>query len=977
MKQSVRVCAVLLLFTFRLAADTASLSSSLDADYKNGFYPGVVRSANEILRTSPNSPAAVRAAVYKGESLYRMGRIEEAEASLLAVTPDTQDLTAARAYWLGRIAVDRSDWKKALSLFLESAVAAKDSPESSVYYAYSLFYAGNAWFSLGEFEKARPLYAYVLSHGTQYAGADYEKAAVSQLSALLALSRYKEAASLAARFEKAPFTEDVRFRIMLASGDAASGTGDFKGAYSRYCAVLSSASANLAAEAMQKAYAVSSAHRREVGEEPGSLLKQAEERLSLYPELLAEFWLRLSIDAFSAKDGEKASRYFAETERAARLCAEKDAEKADRILILTALYRMELESAGGKTAKEVLEAFDERVGAKNPASSNPLFGTVCAARARFYGLSGDWKNCAAQADAALAAGPAAVLHSAAYWKAVSLYQTGAYSDACAFIEQQQRLIASLKDDIAFQTLYARALAHDGRLHDADVLFYALGEQGALDNDGTLDYVKSLMNGGYMVSASTQAGKATGAEAAYLSALAAFNRRQWKEASAYFAKSLAAGSLDSTYVPYARFYSGYAQYRSGDYRAAYATLTAFISDRTSRTHQLRFLALMTAARSSVQAGSYSQAFPLAEEAIRAAQNDSQKQEAVLLCAGVYTDAAQYDKALAVLLPYASGRTEFAWQCRYKTAQIQAQKKDFAAADKTYAALAREKAAGTLAEEAAYRRGELAYSSERYADAVSLFDEYCRKWGSGGQFFDAARFFSAGSLVRTGDADRAILYYQQVDNLSFPSPYKYSAEKNLMELYKNQRDYQKAISFAQKLLDGYGEQAENDGIALAIDELHKLELGYDEPTAAKEQEYERLGKTRTRDGRVAGTELAVMWAGSAIYKQRAASLSEALLSVQVKNLPDEAAGAAQNALIVAKYLREQSENTRAAELYLQAAGYARSAGDDNASSQALYGAVEAFDAARRYGDARATAKQLEQLYPKSRFVEAAKNIVEQGE
>ncbi len=173
MKQSVRVCAVLLLFTFRLAADTASLSSSLDADYKNGFYPGVVRSANEILRTSPNSPAAMRAAVYKGESLYRMGRIEEAEASLLAVTPDTQDLIAARAYWLGRIAVDRSDWKKALSLFLASAVAAKDSPESSVYYAYSLFYAGNAWFSLGEFEKARPLYAYVLAHGTQYAGAYY------------------------------------------------------------------------------------------------------------------------------------------------------------------------------------------------------------------------------------------------------------------------------------------------------------------------------------------------------------------------------------------------------------------------------------------------------------------------------------------------------------------------------------------------------------------------------------------------------------------------------------------------------------------------------------------------------------------------------------------------------------------------------------------------------------------------------------
>ena len=54
----------------------------MKSSYKSGFYPGVVRYAEEILQTEKNSLAAFRAAVYEGESLFRMGRVEDSLAIL-------------------------------------------------------------------------------------------------------------------------------------------------------------------------------------------------------------------------------------------------------------------------------------------------------------------------------------------------------------------------------------------------------------------------------------------------------------------------------------------------------------------------------------------------------------------------------------------------------------------------------------------------------------------------------------------------------------------------------------------------------------------------------------------------------------------------------------------------------------------------------------------------------------------------------
>ena len=55
-----------------------------------------------------------------------------------------------------------------------------------------------------------------------------------------------------------------------------------------------------------------------------------------------------------------------------------------------------------------------------------------------------------------------------------------------------------------------------------------------------------------------------------------------------------------------------------------------------------------------------------------------------------------------------------------AQFFVQNKNFAQADRTYSELSEEKNAGLLAEESAFRRGELFYVNENYEKSAQLFE-----------------------------------------------------------------------------------------------------------------------------------------------------------------------------------------------------------------------------------------------------------------
>ena len=89
-------------------------------------------------------------------------------------------------------------------------------------------------------------------------------------------------------------------------------------------------------------------------------------------------------------------------------------------------------------------------------------------------------------------------------------------------------------------------------------------------------------------------------------------------------------------------------------------------------------------------------------------------------------------------------------------------------------------------------------------------------------------------------------------------------------------------------------------------------------------------------------------------------------------DERKYAAENAEFIADYYRKDSQNKKAAEIYLKAAEYYRGLDNSSRAAASLYGAAEAFMADGLEGDARETAKLLKELYPESRQAERVEGI-----
>ncbi|WP_407426951.1 tetratricopeptide repeat protein [Treponema sp.] len=943
MKKFSAFIVVFFLIFSSLSSEDKNLSSLMKSSYKSGFYPGVVRYAEEILRTEKNSTAAFRAAVYEGESLFRMGRLSDAIELLQkyslngdSLNPETVYLNSAKFYWLGRSYYFKKEYQKAQSFFYTSAAIFKDLPlENSKnenaytdYYAFSMLFAAKSYTALEEYKKALPLYEYVASNGLKYSVNDYSESVTALARSYILAGdevSFKKCVNLVSSLENAGFDEDTKYSLLVSKGEALENLKNYREAYDTYCIVIEKAPSYLAATAMQKAYEVSANHRNEVKSEPGNVLANAESRLSEYPDLLSEFWTRLAVDAFYAKDYKKSLSYFEE--------AEPNSSNSQKEI--SAVYRAETayltsndKDEGSRKAREILT---EALKIKSEKQNE----TVLISLARYNGFLKSWKDCSDFALKCINSSDSEIEKNAVYWLALSKYENGDTAASVNILEtysKKQKIT-----DKSLLILYAKALAKQGKYHDADVIFYSLGEKNLLDNDGYLDYSRTLLIAGHYVSTKQQAKKAAGDEAVYISALASFNQHNWTEAENSFSKIIDSKNLSKEYVAFSQFYLGYSQYQNSEYSSSIKTLNRFISENP--LHSFVWSAYMTIARAAAFEKMESEAVSASKNAVKAAKNENEKQEALILTAGILSDCKKFDEAIELLSSDIKKRTEFGYECKYRTAEILVQKGNLAEADKHFEQLASnsDKKAALVSEQSAYRRAELAYSSADYNKAAHAFEEYNKKWPEG-RFAFASIYFSADSLAKTGSITKAILRYQQITDSNAETSYRYGAEKNLVDLYEKNGDYAQAIAMAEKMIDEYGSQAVADGMDKKIKSLKQNTVWNVNSTSDRIKEAEK-----------------------ALAKQ--------------KNDSSKSVEAMQNALYLAGVYRTNGENKKSAEMYLEALKYSRQSGNDENAARSFYGAVESFDAAALYADAKAAFNEMIKLYPDNKFTKDAEKIINQ--
>lgn len=958
MKKSIFIFAFLLNALSSICGkDISAISGEMKSAYKSGFYPGVVKFADEILQLDNNSVFSNEALFLKGESLFRMGMINDA-LSVLSKSEDIYKNNQKRLseiyYWKARCYSVLDDSKNALDYYYKSL---KNTSENQKYYE-ALYFCAQELQKVGEYKQAVLLYENILANGSKYSQSEYEKSLLNFFEVCYLNNEFIKIENYFDLISNENFSAETKFKSILYNADAKAQLGKYSSAYKDYCYVLSDGPDTLATLSMKKAYFISSEHYSEMKEEPGAVIKKAEKRLSNYPELVSEFWVRLAIDAFEIKDYKKSLDYFKNSEK----------DSSVNLQIISDLYKTEIEFLSSKSgvqesASNAYTKLLSSIKKYNIEPLNPYYDDYQISLIRYSGLMEDWDNTYKIATQFFEQ-KNKTNKSTLYWAALSLYKKNDFIGACNLLKDN-----NYKDDSEIQFLYAQCLAKLGKSSEADKIFYSLAQKQLLSNDGRLDYARTLLNAGHLISTIEQTSIATGTEAYYMKALALLNRRQWTEAEINFEKSLKEKKLDSTYLAYARFYLGYCQYQLGKFKEAYSNLYTYI--KNYENHSLIWNGCIFAARASAQIEDLKAAASMAEKAINVAKNTEQKQESILLCAGIYNDDLQYKKALDILAPYKNEKNTFGYQCLYLTAQIYVQNQEYDNADKAYNLLSAEKNAGLLAEESMYRRGELFYTRGKFSESVNLFESYIKKYHKG-HFYYGAMYFAADSLVQENNLAKAILYYQQIADTTDNTTYKYGSLKKLVELHKFLKEYKVALSYAKLLLNEYGQQAKDDGIDVYEKELVALSEGADSRVLKLETEYAKEGSEKTVKGRIIGTELAQLYYSNLDTRNEAEKLAKSLLDIQKKS-DSESEFALKNSLLLAEYYRSKGENKASAEMYLDAAIYARKVGKSKSAERALYGAVEAFDSAGLKGDAKITAQSLLQMYPNSSYNDSAYRIV----
>ncbi len=911
---------VIFLCTTLLWAQTSSKPAELDI-YNNlniysnaGYYPGVVVQAELLENNYPESVFIVEARIAKGQALTILNRYEEAEetfADVLASIHFGAEDYAKCWYYLGLAYYCDGDYVNALNAF-HTACDVEQRENKTEYYPSSILYAGRINFFMELYEKTIPLFEYVVSNGGYFTKSEYDEALQKLIFSYNSCNQYESTIKLYNKLSSQDYQDKVFAGLTIYAADAYEKTGD-----------------------VAQAYAILNKNQNED-----------------FKEMLSVFRLNLGVAAYSKKDYNGALEYFTLAE-----------ESSDETVLLPCfIYRQKiaLDKNGKKAVPDVLEGLEqnkERIFAWEEDIPG-ITDSYWALMMRCWAFE--------ETD---------VTQALSYYKEIKKPGPKDAYIIAYYLRQKdsktaEAIVAPFAADTSCAKLYAALLAKNGKYAASAEQYNTLLNNKKLDGSGRVEYAKVLYRLENWKAAYDQAIASNKYQGFYIAGLCKYNQAEYRAAYEQLTKYI--NSKNTTYQNqrFAQYYRAVCLYKTSDYKNAYKIFSSFTTDYKERDSYL-YNACEFGAKSSLMSGDLKNAALMAEKMIAASLNETQKQNAVIYCSEIYTDCKEYEKAINILSAYTSEKSDFAVRCILAMAEVYVKKGDLDKADSAYKKITVEYAGTQNAEDAAYRSGEIYYAAQKYSEAQTRFTKYIYDYVNG-KYADAAYYFSGDCNMKMGELDRAIMQNTTLVSKYPKSIYSYGAYKNLLQAYYEQESYRDALSTARLLVRDYNEQASSDGIGQKVVELERIVSGTDREIVEKNSEYERAGKTSSKKGRIAGSQLVQLYADHN-YNEDAYKLALELLNYQKDG--DEMYYAAQNADFVAGYYYKSGESKKAAEYYLKAAEYYRASGSDDTdkAAAALYSATDAFMAAGLKGDAKVTAELLVELYPNTKQGSKVMNLV----
>ncbi len=877
------------------------------------YYPGILEKAELLEKEYPQSVFIINARILKGRALIAMNRFEEAQENFSNVLSSLRfgaEQYSECWYYLALACYYDGDYTSALSAF-HTVCDVELRENKKQFYHSAILYSSRIQFFMEQYELAIPLLEYVAGQGNFFTRAEYDEALQKLLFAYNNCGRYKDSIWLYGQLNSEDFSRQVYAALTIYAADAYEKTGQ-----------------------VEKAY-----RTLEENKNPD------------FTEMLCSFRLNLGAAAYSKKDYKNALSYFA-------LAKES---KLPSTVYTAFIYeeKIKLDQQGKAAALQV-----EKELLQEEAAILDLEEQVTGLTDSFHSLLLRTRAFEKDSQAALSY----------YSKLKNPSAQDAYIASMLLKESNPaealQLLEAFTSDKSCALLYAVLLSQNGHYEKAADFFAGLEKNKRLDDETRMEYAKTLYRLKRWDEARSLALKTKAPLRLYLAGLCSYNLLDYKSAYSQLSEYSLSKSAAADYKMMADFYRGVSAYKNSAYDDSYKILSAFApSYKGALTYSYRAYEL--AAKSALMKGLLKNAASMAQGMIQTAPGQKEKEESIIYCAEIYSDCKEYDKAIQILSAYTKEKSDFAVRCISELAKVYEKQGQLDKADKEYELIQRDYKGSPAAEEAAYRAGEIFYSSADYPQAEARFTKYIYNYVDG-KYTDAAYYFSADCNMKTGAIDKAIMQNKTLVSKYPDSIYAYGAYKNLLQAYYQQENFTEALAAARLIIRSYKEQASADNIGQRIVELERIVGGTDRVLVEKIGEYERAGKTSTKKGRNTGSELVLLYAQKDLMEE-AFNLAMELLDYQKES--DEMYNAAQNADLIAAYYFNSGNSKKAAEYYLKAAEYYRSSSQDSQdkAASALYSAVDAFIAAGLRGDAEVTAKLLIELYPRTKQGQKVMNLL----
>ncbi len=454
---------------------------------------------------------------------------------------------------------------------------------------------------------------------------------------------------------------------------------------------------------------------------------------------------------------------------------------------------------------------------------------------------------------------------------------------------------------------------------------------------------------------------------YLSGLNCINLKNWKKAISYFESFLKKNPNDE-YL--AMFYKGYAEFSINLCENSLASFDDYLNNVNRKkiiNSKYEKLAYQYSIRNAINLQNKEKVIELSEKLLDLTKDYNEKVKMAIFVAEIYSDFADYQKAINVLQPYTKDFSEKNMNAIFTLAKLYENNKDYSKAHSVYTSIYTKFPKNEYAPQALFQQAHLYYSLKEYDKAEDCFYDFIYKFPND-ENLPAAMYYCSDCYLKNGKKQNALMMCNTIVK-SYPDcTYEYASYKNLVFILYDLQDYGAALETANLLIKKYPEQVVSDGIVEKQKELNKIVSGTDKEIAKKYAEYTKLGNNSVK-GRILGTELVALYMKNNSESQEAFNLANELVKLQTSE--SETYYKAQNYENLAHYYKNKNEYKNAADMFLQATEFYRVT-DKIKPAETLYLGTECFNLAGMFSDAEETAQLLINLYPNTEYAKNVKKL-----